>query len=231
MWKSRFYYYWICKFSKKIITVSEYSKKLLTDKYKAKKEKIFVVYCAADEFKAIEPDMSILNENPDINKNEYFLCVGSLVKNKNIKWCVDYAKKHQNAQFVIVGKKWNRETTPIELQDAHLLTNILFTGYVSDSQLVALIENCKAFVFPSYYEGFGMPPLEALLRGATIIVSNSSSLPEIYGESAIYIDPNNTDIDLDSLLSMKETFSKDILSKYSFEKSAKKLLSIMEDTI
>ena len=69
------------------------------------------------------------------------------------------------------------------------LPNVKLLGYVSDGQVKWLMQNCKAFIFPSYYEGFGIPPLEALSVGAKIVVGNAASLPEIYKKSAYYIDP------------------------------------------
>lgn len=65
------------------------------------------------------------------------------------------------------------------------------------------MQKCKAFVFPSYYEGFGIPPLEALSCGTKIIVSNASCLPEIYADTAYYIDPDNPNVNLNELLSKK----------------------------
>jgi glycosyltransferase involved in cell wall biosynthesis len=89
------------------------------------------------------------------------------------------------------------------------------------------MEKCRAFIMPSYYEGFGIPPLEALSCGAAIIVSTSSSLPEIYGNTAHYIDPDNTDIDLDALL-LEPVESPDILlKKYTYDSGAESLYDII----
>ena len=109
------------------------------------------------------------------------------------------------------------------------LSNIVFLGYVSDGEVKALMKNCAAFVFPSYYEGFGIPPLEALSTGAKIIVSDSASLPEIYGDTAAYINPYNTDC---SLLELSEkTVSKEaverVLKKYTYRNAAERLYEIL----
>ncbi len=97
--------------------------------------------------------------------------------------------------------------------------------------MMALYSDCKAFIFPSLYEGFGLPPLEAMAAGARVIVSNASCLPEIYGHSVCYIDPYNTDVELSELLALQKNnvqFKEDILNRYSWEKSAERLHKIMK---
>ena len=90
------------------------------------------------------------------------------------------------------------------------------------------MKNCKAFIFPSFFEGFGIPPLEALSVGAKIIVSNSSCLPEIFGNSAYYIDPNKICTDLDELLSKSVESGEMILQKYRFSIFARQVLESLD---
>jgi glycosyltransferase involved in cell wall biosynthesis len=91
------------------------------------------------------------------------------------------------------------------------------------------MQKCRAFILPSYYEGFGLTPLEALSCGAQIIISKTASLPEIYGNTAHYINPFNTDIDLDALLQEPVEAPGDLLNKYSYEKSARQLYEIIKE--
>ena len=91
------------------------------------------------------------------------------------------------------------------------------------------MERCKAFILPSYYEGFGLTPLEALSAGAPVIVSNAASLPEIYGGAAHYIDPYNNDVDLDALLKEPVEPPQAILEKYSYDKSADEVYDLIAD--
>jgi glycosyltransferase involved in cell wall biosynthesis len=91
------------------------------------------------------------------------------------------------------------------------------------------MKNCKAFLFPSIYEGFGIPPLEALSHGTKIIISNAACLPEIYGDCAYYIDPYDYEVDLEKLLKCEVKPPDECLSRYSWEKSAKILLSVIND--
>ena len=108
------------------------------------------------------------------------------------------------------------------------LGRLIYTGFISDSEIKALYQNCKAFLFPSLMEGFGIPPMEALYNGAPIIISNTSSLPEVYEDCAHYIDPMKYDYCLDDLLKGSVASSKKILDKYSWEKSAKKWHELIE---
>ena len=103
----------------------------------------------------------------------------------------------------------------------------MLLGYVSDGEVKALMKNCKAFIFPSYYEGFGIPPLEALSCDAKCIVSRSSCLPEIYGDTVQYIDPTDSSTNLGELLSRPVTPCDTVLSKYTYANSAKLLLEVI----
>jgi glycosyltransferase involved in cell wall biosynthesis len=87
-----------------------------------------------------------------------------------------------------------------ELKTDCIPSNVIFLGYLDDEKVKALMERCRAFILPSYYEGFGLTPLEALSCGSQIIISNAASLPEIYGKTAHYIDPYSINIDLEQLL-------------------------------
>ena len=92
----------------------------------------------------------------------------------------------------------------------------------------ALMSKCKAFIFPSYYEGFGIPPLEALSVGAKIIVSKAACLPEIYGNTAHYIDPDNPDINLNQLLEQPVESPERILEKYTYDNAAEQLIACLD---
>jgi glycosyltransferase involved in cell wall biosynthesis len=91
------------------------------------------------------------------------------------------------------------------------------------------MERCKAFLLPSYYEGFGLTPLEALSCGAKIIVANAASLPEIYGKCAHYIDPYDTNVDLDELLKEPVEAPDSILEKYSYDTAAKQVYGLIQN--
>jgi glycosyltransferase involved in cell wall biosynthesis len=215
----------ICR-AKKIITVSNFSKNQILDKFKIKKNSVEVIYSSWNHFERIAPDYSLFDDFPALSK-PYFFSLGSLSKRKNIKWIIEYARKNPNALFAISGTQL--PTVQVDELKNKELSNILLLGYLSDSRVKAVMEKCKAFLLPSYYEGFGLTPLEALSCKVPIVVSNAASLPEIYGNTAHYIDPFNTDIDLDLLLKEPVDPSDDLLAKYSYEKSAASLYNLIKE--
>jgi glycosyltransferase involved in cell wall biosynthesis len=218
----------ISKKAKKIITVSYFTRNQVAEKFGVKMEKISVIYSSWEHFKVIQADYAVFGEHPLLKKGEYFFSLGSLSKRKNIKWIIDYAKKNQDAIFAISGTGLSTVKAD-ELNDISALKNLILLGYLDDSAIKALMENCKAFLLPSYYEGFGLTPLEALSCGAKAIVANAASLPEIYGDTVHYIDPFNTDVDLDKMLCEPVEKPDAILKKYSYDTSAKQVYDLIRN--
>ncbi len=227
MKRSRFIYWWIAKFAKVICTVSEYSKEQIVKYYHVNPDKIKVIYSGSDHMNSIVSDNSIFNTYPILKEKPFYFTLGSLSLRKNLKWIVDHAEKNPEELFVISGTAL-LNVIPPELAKIKELKNIILAGYLSDGQVKALYENCKAFVFPSYFEGFGLPPLEALSCGAQIIISNAACLPEIYGKCAHYIDPFKSDVDLDKLLAEPVESPEPLFEKYSLRNSAKNLYALIQ---
>jgi glycosyltransferase involved in cell wall biosynthesis len=223
---NRWQYSLIAKKSKHIVTVSEFSKNQIIKYCKAKPENISVIYNGWSHYKNITADYSIFNNFPILSKPFYF-SLGSLSKRKNIKWIIEYARKNTDSFFAISGVSLSTFKV-IEL-DESTPQNIILFGYLDDPKIKALMEKCKAFIMPSYYEGFGIPPLEALSCGARIIIAKAASLPEIYGNTAHYIDPFNTDVDLDALLGEPVEKPDAILAKYSYDTSARLVYTLIKD--
>ena len=222
----RFYMCWMynhaIKKGKHIFTVSEFSKNQIIDTYKISSEKISVIPNGWDHFTNITEDNSIFANFPTLKSKEYYFTLGSLQKRKNLIWLVDYASKHPEEIFAISGKAISGMVSN-EIDSLKTLQNVILLGYVSDEQVKALMKNCKAFIFPSYYEGFGIPPLEALSVGAKIIVSDIPCFREIYKNSAYYINPNNSDINIKDLLEESVESPNQILDFYQYDNAAKKL--------
>lgn len=218
----------IAKKAKIICTVSEYSKKQIMEYYKVPSEKIHVIYDSVNYMKNIKSDYSILDRIPEIKNKPFYFTLGSLSLRKNLKWIVDHAELYPNELFVISGTVL-KNVVPPELEKIKKQKNVICAGYLSDEEIKALYEKCKAFVFPSYFEGFGIPPLEALYCGAKIIISNASCLPEIYGNTAHYIDPQNPNINLDKILEEKVESPEKLFKKYSLDNSAKKLYELLKE--
>jgi glycosyltransferase involved in cell wall biosynthesis len=217
----------ITRKAKRIVTVSEYSRNEISKTFHIPSERIQVIYSSWLHFKTIEPDYSIFSDFPALEKPFYF-SLGTISKRKNMKWIVRYAAKHPKDTFAVSGS-YLPTTRTRELSGGESPKNIILLGYVDDRRIKALMERCKAFILPSYYEGFGLTPLEALSSGAAIVVSNAASLPEIYGGAAHYIDPYNNDVDLDALLKEPVEPPQAILEKYNYDKSADEVYDLIVD--
>ena len=217
----------VAKRAKRILTVSNYSKDKLSEILHISKERINVVYDAWQHFNRLDMDDSIFDKLPSkIERKKFFFALSSLSPQKNFIWIKEVAKRNPNQQFVICGK-----TESISGFDEKSLQNgnIVFTGYISDSQVKSLMNGCRAFIHPAIYEGFGIPPLEAMSCGAQVIASNATCLPELYEDAVHYIDPYNYDVDLEALLQEPVAPAKKILEKFSWEKEASKLLGILRN--
>lgn len=210
----------------KVLTVSEYSKDKLNSILGIPKEKIFVVYNAWQHFQDVAADEKVFQRLPkNIQRGEYFFSLSSLTPQKNFIWILEVAKRNPQLQFVVTGKAegFTRLGT-----DNLSIKNIYFTGYLTDGEIKALMSECRAFIHPAIYEGFGIPPLEAMSCGADVIVSTATCLPEIYGKSAHYIDPYDYDVDLEKLLSESVAPSSEVLDKFNWEREAEKLYELLK---
>jgi glycosyltransferase involved in cell wall biosynthesis len=212
--------------AKKIITDSYFIKNQITKIYHINPQKIAVICLGWDHFKHIKSDYSVFDDYPDLSKPFYF-SLGSLSKRKNIKWIIEYAAKNPESIFVVSGGSLN--TLNVDELSGSIPSNVIMPGYLDDGKVKALMEKCKAFIHPSYYEGFGLTPLEALSCGARIIVAKAASLPEIYGNTAHYIDPFDINVDLDELLKQPIDPPDEILRKHSYDTSARRLYEIIQE--
>ncbi|QHS23494.1 glycosyltransferase family 4 protein [Virgibacillus sp. MSP4-1] len=176
-------------FAKKIITVSEFSLKQLVKFLKIKEDKIQVIYEGKEHFTKIPSDNNFIYQK-ELHVRPYILAVSSLNPNKNFSAIVKATKyiDIDDVDIVIAGGKSSKvfKDSGITLPD-----NVKHLGYVSDEQLKALYENAFCFVYPSLYEGFGLPPLEAMSVGCPVIISSRASLPEVGGEAALYCNPTH----------------------------------------
>jgi glycosyltransferase involved in cell wall biosynthesis len=223
---NRWQYRLIAKKAKRIVTVSRFSKDQIAETYHVDLDRISVIYSSWNHFRTITADYTVFDAYPALSQKQFYFSLGSLSKRKNIRWIIEYAAKHPDSVFAVSGT--SLPTTQDEGLDTGL-GNILLLGYLDDAKVKALMERCKAFILPSYYEGFGLTPLEALSCGAQIIIAHAASLPEIYGKTAHYIDPFNIDVDLDELLQEPVEKSSGILQKYSYDTAAYQVYTIIKE--
>jgi len=183
----------------RIATVSEYSRQDLLRTYNLPPEKVAVTYNGIESH--FTPQPSSPGEADDVRRRfgiarNFLLAVGSLQPRKNlIRLIRAYAKlreRDQNfaPQLVIVGRKlWLADEIFAEVRRQRWAQDVILTGYVTDEDLPKLYRAATAFVYPSLFEGFGLPPVEAMACGTPVVTSNTSSLPEVVGEAALLIDP------------------------------------------
>ncbi|ERT66125.1 glycosyltransferase, group 1 family protein [Cetobacterium somerae ATCC BAA-474] len=212
--------YFNIKNSKKIITVSEFSKNEIIKYYGVSKDKIQVIYNGWQHMDRIKQSEDILNKF-NIKTGEYILGVSSLNPNKNFKYILELAKLHPEYKFVIVGKKNSTIFKEIIVEE---LKNLIWTDYVNDEELKSLYASAKAFIFPSFYEGFGIPPLEAIACGCkNIFVSDTSCLSEVFEDSVSYINPKT----IKKLHFIYTKNSQNILKKFEWKVSAQKIKNML----
>ena len=220
--------YWvIAKSNYPIVTVSEFSKRQIEEVYHVPSERIVVIGNGWQHYNRIEDDTDIFNEIP-VDRNKYYFALGSLEDRKNFKWIQEVSKRNPDEMFVIAGGNVKNS----KAIDFNSLKNICFVGFISDGKAKSLMRNCKAFLFPSTFEGFGIPPLEAMSVGADVLCANSSCLPEICGDAVRYFDPYYYDFELKKLavIDNKESISR-VLDKYSWEKSAKAIKALLDEQV
>jgi glycosyltransferase involved in cell wall biosynthesis len=130
-------------------------------------------------------------------KGPYFLYVGDMRPYKNVDTALRAfaAMSRRGSRFVIVGNRDTKDSGPLEelVSSLGIIDSVEFTGFVSDAQLAQLYCGALALVFPSLWEGFGLPPLEAMASGCPVITSNVASLPEVCGDAVEYVDPTSVD--------------------------------------
>ncbi|MGB9882906.1 MAG: glycosyltransferase family 4 protein [Microgenomates group bacterium] len=229
------------KKAKKIIAVSNTTKKDIVKSYQIAPEKIEVVYNGYEKnIKHKEPDFKIDNYS-----DPYILYVGTLQPRKNIITLIkafdQFKKIYPKFKLIIAGKKgWLYKKIFQMVSDLGLEKEVYFTDYVTDNQLLFLYQNAFCLVFPSFYEGFGIPLLEAMSFGCPVISSFASSLPEIGADACLYFDPNNHYDLLEKLKTLKENSSlrKELINKgkkrvkeFSWKNCGEKTLEIIKSCV
>lgn len=213
----------IMKKAEAILTVSDFSKREIGKYFPKAATRVHVVPNAWQHFGEGKRSDTVLQKY-GLQRREYFFAMSSLEPNKNLKWIVNTAKNDPTALFAVAGGINRKVFSGVKEE---LPENVKLIGYVSDEEAKSLMEGCRAFTFVTFYEGFGLPPLEALSAGAPcVIVSDSEVMHEIFGDNAVYVSPDRYGENLRALAVPQGT---NCLGKYSWKNSAAKLFEILKN--
>ena len=230
--------------SKYIMTISNATREDIVRQYPDSRDKVVVTYPGYDDARASEDEIQDVKARYSI-VNDYILYLGTLKPSKNIEGLIEAWGKIVNdfphIELVIGGKKgWLYETIFKKVAEMGLSHRVLFTDFVPEEDKAALIKGAKAFILPSFWEGFGLDVLTAYALGVPVIAANVGSLPEVVGDAGIMIDPNNTNSIAEAIaktLNMKRDDyakmvekEKEQLKKFSWKKTAEKTLEVLEKT-
>ncbi len=235
--------------SKKIITVSNFTKQDILQEFKVKSEKIIVIYEGIfspkrKEAKSKLNDKEILKRYNIKEGMKFLLYVGNAYPHKNLEGLLRIFKelsKDPNLYLVLVGKidyfykRIQFLAEELKLNKDNFNARVMFPSYVPDRHLETLFSKAFAYIFPSYYEGFGLPPLEAMARSCPVVSSDRGSLPEILGPAAYYFDPRKPELAIKRIKYFLEDskLREDLTAKglervklYDWQKCAQKTLNI-----
>ncbi|MEA1909976.1 MAG: glycosyltransferase family 1 protein [Patescibacteria group bacterium] len=251
-WLNRFLYKQVIKRAaekaERIIAISHNTKKDIVKLLGQSEDKIFVVHEAASKrhSKLTSPGrIEGIKAKFGITK-PYMLYVGQWRAHKNIVRLIrafHIAKRRYqlDSQLVLVGKIDKKAPEVLEvIKKLNLKSDVVLTGFVPDEELPYLYHGSEVFIFPSLYEGFGLPPLEAMASGTPVIASNSSAIPEILGKAAKYFDPRDVENIAKTMVEVMKngalrkrlkTAGLKQVGKYSFDKMAKETIEIYKQIL
>jgi len=233
----------------KVVTISEFTKQEMIELNMCAAEKIEVIYNGVSpEFKPLgsHENEDLFFKKYDLKAKNYILFVGTFEPRKNInlllKAYLEYFKTVSNPlPLVLVGTVgWGEEHFDDDLQKALKLPSVKRLGYLSDVELKLVYAGAKMFVFPSFYEGFGLPPLEAMSSGTAVIASNVSSIPEVVEDAGILIDCDDEKALLESIIKIDSDDSYRIelekkglvqSKKFNWDDATKQLYDMFEKAV
>lgn len=199
----RYYQYFFPKYVKKatrIVTVSKFCQNEIIQTYGINRTGIDVVYNSTrEEYHSLSDDEILKVRKEYTGGYPYFLFIGPVHPRKNldnaIKAFIQYRKvRNDGTKLVITGSRmWRNFGQTIKIKDPEILRDILFTGYLSPEELFRITGAAICLLYVSFYEGFGMPVLEAMSCNVPVIASDRSAIPEITGDAAILVDPASVD--------------------------------------
>lgn len=221
--------------AEKIITVSEFSKQDIVENYKVNPEKIHVVYNGANEgFKPLDETEKALVRDKYTNGNQYFMFVGSLHPRKNLArlfpaFDIFKEKTKSDMKLLVVGeKRWWTEQIQAAFNSMKHKDDVIFVGHLAMDELNKVTATAFASVYVSYFEGFGIPVIEAYRCDVPVITSNVTSMPEVAADAALLVDPFDIESIANAMIEIQdENVRKSLIEKgrirkddFSWDKTA-----------
>ncbi len=239
---------WAAKTARRIITVSEYSKTEIMKHYRTPENKIRVISEAVGEgFQRILDKNCLDQTKQKYNINRPFiLFVGQIHTRRNIERLLQVfydlkTKKKIDHQLILVGQNiWPFLDLDSRIKENGLEGEVIYLDYIPRPDLVGLYNLASVFVYPSLYEGFGLPPLEAMACGTPVVSSNVASIPEVVGNAGLLVDPYNAGELSEAIWSIinNPALRSDLIQKgfervkqFSWEKAARETLRVYEEAI
>lgn len=229
--------------STRIVTVSEFSRRDLLESFPQLEGRVTTVYPGVNDFYRPLPAGQGTTTARRFTHKPFLLCIGSIEPRKNIAGLLHayriVREKHDVALLIVGGLAWKYQPI-LELHARLGLKDAIFTGYLSEKELRELYSATELFIFPSIFEGFGLPPVEAMACGAPVALSGAASLPEAGGEAAAYFDPADPEhmaTVIDALLSdsvrraQMKTAGPRQASRFSWDTTALRMLEIYAATL
>ncbi len=230
----------------RIIVISDYIKRSAMELFKFPESKLKTIYLGIDTgvFKVYAPqDLLHVKERYSLPHN-FILFVGSIEPRKNLKnlllsYRILREKTGRDFKLVLAGFKGWENKAIMDLLDS-VRNEVLYIGYIPDEELGKLYNLADLFVFPSFYEGFGLPPLEAMACGCPVVTSRAASLPEVCGDAAYYVDPYDTESIADGMYNVliDSLLRQNLINKglersrlFSWKDSAQEHLKTFEETV
>lgn len=239
-WKTVFWKNFITNLSmkkaSKVIAITNFTKSEIAKHYPQYKDKVAVIYNGFNDFSKEMIDETKLSQSIKEIKGDYIVTVSTISPRKNIDGLIkayNQIKNQVHHQLVIAGGNgWLYESVHDLVQELNLQERVIFTGKINDDELKYLYKNATLSAYVSFYEGFGLPPLEAMSYDTPCVVSNTSSLPEVVGEYAIKVDPTNISEIAMALLeglnkNQQSLNYKEWLANFSWKKCASETYSVL----
>lgn len=191
------------------------------------RQNIHVIGYGWEHMERVEEDRTVLESHSELVPGQYYFSIGTVLPHKNYAFLVRTAKRYPHLRFAVTGHadRFNGGTVSMGLP------NITYLGRLSDGQMKACLAAAKALVFPTLYEGFGIPPLEALAVGTPAIVSDIPVLREVYGDTVRYLNPYGGHADLDEVMKQVVKPANALLDKYTWKRTGEQWFEVMRECL